>query len=129
TTDGGRSWKLVLDGKGSDFLSIDPEHERTLFAADDVYGVYKSSDAGKSWRSVNVGLKSKAIRALAIDPSDPQTLYIGTSDKGVFVSSDGGRVWSALNSGLTSLRVLAIAPSRRAVYAGTDRGGLFELSH
>jgi len=127
--DGGRSWKLTLDGKGSDCLAIDPEHPRTLYAADDVYGVYKSTDAGNSWRSVNVGLKSKAIRALAMDPDDSQSLYVGTSDRGVFVSRDGGRAWSPLNTGLMTLRVLTIAPGRRAVDAGTDRSGLFELSH
>ena len=63
-------------------------------------GVYKSTDAGKSW--VNVGLKdSRRIGQIAIHPKDPNTvyaasmgyLYKGGGDKGIYKTTDGGKTW------------------------------------
>jgi len=70
-------------------LTIDPATPTTLYAG--TYdGLFKSTDCGGSWGSVNTGLTDTSIIALAIDPATPTILYVGTDFGGVFKSTDGG---------------------------------------
>ncbi|MEP7380193.1 MAG: hypothetical protein ABI910_00835 [Gemmatimonadota bacterium] len=64
-------------------------------------GVYKSTDAGKSWQ--HLGLEAtRHIQTILVDPRDPDVVMVGalgdamhTSDaRGVFRSTDGGRTWT-----------------------------------
>ncbi len=63
-------------------------------------GVYKSTDAGKTWK--NVGLRdSSQIGKVLIDPKDPNLVYVAAighpygpnKERGVFRSKDGGQTW------------------------------------
>ena len=63
-------------------------------------GVYKSTDAGKTW--VNVGLQdTRHISRIRIHPQNPDIVYVAAlghafgpnSDRGVFRSIDGGATW------------------------------------
>ena len=118
-------------------LAVDPESPATVYAGSygspPVYGtVYKSTDGGRSWRSMQAGLEGNPIMALAIDPRVPSTLYAGTERNliptaaGVFKSVDGGRTWRAANRGLAgnSVDALAIDPQEpTTLYAGANRDG------
>jgi photosystem II stability/assembly factor-like uncharacterized protein len=64
-------------------------------------GVYKSTDAGKTWQ--HIGLEaSKQIPSMLVDPRDPNVVLVAAqgdvhkkSDaRGVFRSIDGGRTWT-----------------------------------
>ena len=64
-------------------------------------GVYKSTDAGKTWK--NVGLnKTYSIGKVVIHPKDPNVVYVGAmgrvygpnEDRGVFKTADGGKTWA-----------------------------------
>jgi photosystem II stability/assembly factor-like uncharacterized protein len=64
-------------------------------------GVYKSTDAGKTW--TNVGLKdSHHIGRIIIDPKDPNIVYVASlgplytqaGQRGVFKTIDGGKTWT-----------------------------------
>lgn len=64
-------------------------------------GVYKSTDAGKTW--TNVGLRaSRHIGRVVLHPRNPDIAYVaaqgsvwGTGgDRGVFRTLDGGRTWA-----------------------------------
>jgi hypothetical protein len=46
--------------------------------------VFKSIDAGESWRAVNAGLTNLWVDDLAIDTATPATLHAGTWGGGVF---------------------------------------------
>lgn len=69
-------------------------------------GVWRTDDAGRTWRSLFDKGASAPVGAIAVAPSDPNTIYIGTgqpeprydiaSGEGVFKSSDGGQSWSFL---------------------------------
>ncbi len=48
-------------------------------------GVFKSTDMGATWVTINIGLTGFDIQALAVDPLTPTTIYAGTGDGGAFV--------------------------------------------
>jgi photosystem II stability/assembly factor-like uncharacterized protein len=63
-------------------------------------GIYKSTDAGKSWR--HLGLRDgQQISAILVDPRDPDRVFVAVLghpygpnvERGVFRSTDGGESW------------------------------------
>ena len=63
-------------------------------------GVYKSTDAGKTW--TNVGLKdTRHIGAIIIHPTNPDIVYVAAlghaygpnTERGIFRTRDGGKTW------------------------------------
>ncbi len=68
-------------------------------------GVWRTDDAGQTWRNVTDGqLKSASIGALAVAPSDPNVIYVGTGSAcprgnvsagdGIYRSTDAGKTWT-----------------------------------
>jgi photosystem II stability/assembly factor-like uncharacterized protein len=63
-------------------------------------GIYKSSDAGKTWKHMGLA-DTQAIARIRIDPSNPNIVYVAAmghpydhnTDRGVFRSTDGGATW------------------------------------
>ena len=63
-------------------------------------GVYKSTDAGKTWR--NMGLRdTQHIARIVIHPTNPDIVYVAAlghlatpnTERGVFKTADGGKTW------------------------------------
>lgn len=63
-------------------------------------GVYKSTDAGKTW--VKMGLdKTRQIARIIIHPKNPEIVYVAaqgalngaTPERGIYKSMDGGKTW------------------------------------
>ena len=64
------------------------------------YGIFKSLDGGKSWKSMGLE-KTRHIHRVIIDPTDPNVVYVGAigspwgehPERGVFKTTDGGETW------------------------------------
>jgi len=114
TADGGLTWRPVTDGQihsssvgavavsasNPDVVYIgmgETELRGNIMQGD---GVYKSTDAGRTWK--NVGLTdSQAISRVRVHPTDPNVVYVAAfghpyapnKERGVFRSRDGGATW------------------------------------
>src|SRR5271169_4733564 len=86
--------KIVYVGMGEACLRANISHGD---------GVYKSTDAGKTW--VNAGLRdSSQIGKIRIDPRNPDVVYVAAvghpygpnEERGVFRSRDGGKSWQKI---------------------------------
>ena len=68
-------------------------------------GVWKTTDAGQTWKPIFDSQPVSAVGALAVAASDPRVIYVGTGQieerydmgtgSGVYRSSDGGQSWQA----------------------------------
>jgi len=64
-------------------------------------GVYKSVDAGKTWKKMGLE-KTHHIGRIVIHPKNPDVLYVAAlghlwgpnAERGVYKTSDGGKTWS-----------------------------------
>jgi len=114
TTDGGVNWLPIFDQQiwqsiGS--ICIDPVNPDIIYVGTgdpnvSGYpraggGVYKSTDAGATWKYV--GLQdTRIISRILVHKNNPNTVYVSAmgapffknSDKGVYKSQDGGFTWN-----------------------------------
>jgi len=142
TTDGGINWNPVSDGffkTGSvGAIAVADSDPNVVYAGmgespirgnvSHGDGVYKSTDAGKTWK--NVGLEdSRQISRVRVHPKNPDLVYVaaqghvwGPNDqRGVFRSKDGGKTWDRVlfrsdKAGATDLILDPTNPN--VIYAG-----------
>jgi photosystem II stability/assembly factor-like uncharacterized protein len=114
TSNAGVTWSPLFDGQpiaSIGALAVAPSNPSVIYVGTgeaDIRsqigfgdGVYKSTDAGKTWR--NVGLRdTRQIAAIQVDPRNSDLVYVAAlghvygpnAERGVFRSSDGGRSWT-----------------------------------
>ncbi|HNQ15683.1 MAG TPA: hypothetical protein PKM58_08970, partial [Pyrinomonadaceae bacterium] len=114
TTDGGRTWLPVADDylkTGSvgaiDVSMSDPNVVYVGMGEETVRGnvshgdgVYRSDDAGKTWKFIGLG-DTRQIGRIRIHPKNPDIAYVaaighlwaGNDERGVFKTTDGGKTW------------------------------------
>jgi len=116
TLDGGASWERVLEiseNTGVTDIAFDPRDPDTIYAASyqrrrhvgvlvaggPESAIFKTTDAGASWKKVSSGLPDADMGriALAVSPQHPDVVYalIAASggESGFFRSSDRGEHW------------------------------------
>jgi photosystem II stability/assembly factor-like uncharacterized protein len=132
-----------------------PSQPNTFLAGTANGGVWKTTDAGRTWRPLFDREATGAIGSIAVATSNPSVIYVGTGEapldrragrgEGLYRSSDGGQSW--VHVGLTDHRHLsaisvdptnpdrlfaastgsAFGPSRdRGVFRSTNGGRSFE---
>jgi ligand-binding sensor domain-containing protein len=74
--------------------------------------IYKSTDFGKTFRSITNNIPAGPVNVIREDPKNPEILYAGT-DFGVYVSTNGGGRWEVLGSNLPSVQVSDLQISSR----------------
>ncbi|MGA2376795.1 MAG: hypothetical protein ABSF72_14840 [Candidatus Sulfotelmatobacter sp.] len=113
STDGAMTWSSVFDKEGSGSigsLAVANSDRNTLYVGtgeacirgniSQGNGVYKSLDAGKTWK--NVGLHdTRAIGKVIINPNNPDIVFVAAlghpygpnTERGIFRTTDGGKTW------------------------------------
>jgi len=65
-------------------------------------GVWKTEDAGMSWKNISDGFFGGSIGAVDIANSDPNVIYVGTGSADIRGNSSAGRgVWKSVDAGAT----------------------------
>ncbi|MDQ6652259.1 MAG: peptidoglycan-binding protein, partial [Acidobacteriota bacterium] len=106
-------------------LAIDPRTTNTIYAGT-WYLPYKSTDGGKSWRSIKNGIIDDSdIFAINIDPRDPNHI-IASACSGIYETRSAGGAWKKVQ-GIPSqsrrTRAIVQHPSIPGlVFAGTTEG-------
>lgn len=115
TEDAGQHWSNISDGffgsSSIGAIAVAPTDPNIVYCGTGEHavrgvmtssgdGVYKSTDAGKSWQ--HVGLKATGhISRIIIHPRDPNIVFVAaqgalygdTEERGIFKSTDGGASW------------------------------------
>jgi hypothetical protein len=157
STNGGDTWtgplgKAELGGKGIGDIVIKPGDPKVLYVGTTAalrgmssacctnppdrripdaakWGLYKSTDGGKSWTFIHNGSVNAAdctgsqteftdggvcsprgVRHVALDPSDPNIVYASSYARGIWRSPDGGATWTMIKQSINS----AVLQSRAA---------------
>ncbi|PYQ09605.1 MAG: hypothetical protein DMH00_12695, partial [Acidobacteria bacterium] len=132
TGDGGKTWQQVLkidDKTGACDVALDPSHPDTVYAGmyarrrtpwsftgnSQAGGIFRSDDAGKSWKKLTQGLPTRTGRiGLTVFPKNPKILYAvvesdlgGTgrdpfedrsTSGGLFRTDDRGDTWTRVSN-------------------------------
>ncbi len=125
--DRGRTWAKVplpASAHGPDVMTITahPVDPDVLFVGTHEAGVLKTTSGGKSWSSLNAGLRGADVHGLAVDPNQPDKLHALVRDTGggLYRSTDGGQRWVRIDDGPAGeTRTLA------SVNISTGMGGIF----
>ncbi len=118
TTDGGVNWKPVSNNQpfGTSFIgdiAVSESDPNIVYAGTGEYdirgnlsygdGVYKSTDAGRTWK--HVGLENtRQISRVRINPRNPDIVYVAAlghvwgpnDERGIFRTKDGGKTWQRI---------------------------------
>ena len=121
----GINWDTMNTGIPTSYTVVSFAVSGNNIYAGTSYGmVYRSSNFGNSWDTT--GLLSHNILNAIVPFGD--TIYAGTWNDGVLVSDSLGVTWTSYNIGLTDTTIKALARSGKYMFAGTDSGGVWEMS-
>jgi photosystem II stability/assembly factor-like uncharacterized protein len=144
--DGGQSWAPVTDkyfGGTIGAIAIASSNPDIVYVGGGEFpirgnvshgdGVWKSTDAGKTWTSLGLAA-TRQISRVRVHPTNPDLVYVAaqgnvwtpTSERGVYRSKDGGKSWDRIlfRNDSTGAADLVMDPSNPSVlYAAFWQAG------
>ncbi len=154
TTNAGITFAPIFQNEGSysiGAVAIDPKNPSTIWVGTGEAnnqrsvgygdGVYRSDDAGRTWR--NVGLKdSQQIGRIVIDPRNPNVVFVAAygplwssgGDRGLYRTEDGGGKWTEVldiseNTGISDVAIDPFNPDVMLAVAHQRRRHTWTLIH
>ena len=89
-----------LEGCGPRCLAADPLRPELLYCGTAERGLWRSADAGASWKPVGEGIRHPAVTAAAVSAAERVdgrgVVYAGTGPSTLFRSENGGDSWREL---------------------------------
>jgi len=136
STDGGTTFTNKTNGLPNRTITsvyVHPNDENIVVISFSGFGtnkVYKSTNMGNSWVSINGNLPDSPVNDIFIyteDPLNPNTYFVGT-DIGVFLTQNDGVNWIELPNNLPNTVILHLdySPSIKMLRAGTHGRGVYE---
>ena len=94
---------VVVDPKDSNVVWVGTGENKSQRSAHFGDGVYKSTDAGKTWTRVGLAT-SEHIGKILIDPRNSNIVYVAAQgpllsaggERGLYKTTDGGATWTAV---------------------------------
>jgi photosystem II stability/assembly factor-like uncharacterized protein len=141
TLDDGKEWKELTASLSSSkkqwigTVLASKYDEATVYAVhqgrydeDFGVGIYKSTDTGRTWRSIAGNIPGGPINMIREDPVSPNVLYVA-NDFGVYVTTNGGARWDVLGGNLPSVNVMdfIVHPRDRMLVIGTHGRGAWAI--
>jgi len=129
-------YRRMKDGVTWDSISLAGDRVQQLVISDTeiiaymgFYGVFRSTDDGKTWTNLHLGnIKNAQINAIDRNGSD---LFLATQGQGILFSSDNGVSWEVRNDKITGEDeyVSCLYHLNGREFAGTLRGVYFTTDH
>jgi len=126
STDGGATWKITTGWEVTEVLKVkvDPRDPAVVYAAT-AYGIFKTSDKGKSWHAKNKGLDNTFVSGLVIDRTNSARVLAAT-EGGIYISTHKGESWAPAALRGKGVRTIVQDPLRaKRFWAGTEDDGVF----
>lgn len=107
----GNLWQPGAGGMGLHTIVLDPKNPKRMFIAISAAGVFRTEDAGETWRPINQGLKSPfelpdptaevghCVHRIAMHPSRPDVLFM-QKHWDVMRSDNAGDSWREVSGNL-----------------------------
>jgi len=108
-------------------MEIDHYDSSKIYAMSEEGGIFKSEDAGLTWRAIH--WFDGELTAMDMSPTDSRVLFVGTNKDGVLRTQDGGETWTESEESLKEFTGASevldlVAISSETVYIATSHGML-----
>ncbi len=153
----GMRWRMIGPFRGGRTVGATgvPGRPNLFYIGVNNGGVWRTTDAGRTWQPLFDSQPTGSIGALAVAPSNPDVLYVGSGEglqrpdlsvgDGIYKSTDGGQTWTHMGlSDAQQIGAIIVDPrdadrlfvaalghpyganAERGVYRSTDGGRTWE---
>jgi photosystem II stability/assembly factor-like uncharacterized protein len=143
STDGGNTWKplskglpTAADGLGRIGIAVSLSEPNRIYASVEARknsGVYRSDDAGESWKQVNadhrIGGRGPGAMGIAVAPDNPDVIYVANTT--TWKSTDGGKTFKGFKGapgGDDYQRIWVSTENPQIIALSSDQGAVISVN-
>src|SRR5713226_8736475 len=144
STDGGNTWRPLTKGLptadedlGRMGIAVAPSQPNRIYASVEakrgVAGIYRSDDAGESWKQVNsdgrIGGRGPGAMGIAVAPDNPEVIYVANTT--TWKSTDGGKTFAGFKGapgGDDYQRIWISTENPQIIALSSDQGAVISVN-